>query len=327
MPVILLTNHYNEIPRKIVKEAVPEGFTLDTLDRANKEELLKKAGEADYFLVSGRVPIDREVIEAATRLKMIQRTGVGTDMLDIETLNEKKIPVYVNPGINSRSVAEHTMMLILSVLRRLPIVNSTVKNGIWLKQDMGVQSRELYKKKIGMIGMGNIGRNVVRMLKGFDVSIVYYDMYRLNEKQEEELGISYAPLSEVFQQADILTIHCPLTIETKKIINAETLASMKKGAIIINTARGGLIDEAALVKALDSGHIKAAGLDVFAQEPPDKTNPLLSFDNVTVSPHVGGVTYEAFKSMMFEAMNNMKLFEQGKKDKLENKRLKFDIDK
>lgn len=322
MPVVLITNHYNEVPMSILKEAVPEGFKLISLDKANKEELIQKAGEADYFLVSGRLPIDKEVIEAAPKLKMIQRTGVGTDMFDMKALNEKGIPVYVNPGINARSVAEHAMALILSVLRRLTIVNANVKNGIWLKQDTGVQSMELCGKTVGIIGMGNIGRTVVKMLQGFDVNIVYYDMYRLKEEQEKELGIKYAPLVEVFGKSDILSLHCPLTPETRKIVNAETIALMKKGAIIVNTARGGLIDEPALVSALESGHIKAAGLDVFEQEPPDKANPLLSFDNVTVSPHVGGLTYEAFKAMMVEAMNNMKIFEEGRAEELEGKRLK-----
>jgi len=322
MPVILLTNHYNEIPLSILKGAVPEGFELITLDKANKEELVKKAGEADYFLGSGRLPIDREVIEAATKLKMIQRTGVGADSFDMKVLNEKNIPVYVNPGVNAVSVAEHALMLILAVLRRVAVVNGNVKKGIWAKQDTGVQGRELYGKTVGMIGMGNIGRNAAKMLRGFEVKIVYYDMYRLKEEQEKELGITYAPLAEVLKQADILSLHCPLTPETKGIINAQTIASMKKGAVIINTARGGLIVETDLISALQSGQIKAAGLDVFAEEPPAKDNPLFSLDNVTLTPHVGGLTYEAFRSMMAEAMHNMKLFEEGKADELESKRLR-----
>jgi len=321
MPVILLTNHYNEGPLSIAKAAVPEGFELISLDKACKEELIVKAKDAHYFLVSGRLPIDREVLDASPNLKMIQRTGVGTDMFDMEALKEKNIPVYVNMGINARSVAEHAVMLILATLKRLTIVNANVKNGIWLKQDTGVQNRELCGKTVGIIGMGNIGRMVVKMLKGFDVSIVYYDMYRQREETEKELGITYATMEDVFKKADIISLHCPLTPETKGMINAKALSMMKKGVIIINTARGGLIDEAALIDALKSGQVRAAGLDVFAKEPPDKTNPLLGFDNVIVSPHVGGLSYEAFRSMMVEAMNNMKLFEEGRAEELESKRL------
>ena len=321
MPTILLTNHYNEIPLSIVKGALPKGFKFISLDKATKEEIIKKAAEADYFLVSGRLPIDREVIEAAPRLKMIQRTGVGTDMLDMEVLKEKGISVYVNMGVNARSVAEHAMMMILSVIRRLTIVNRNVKNGIWQKQDTGVQSNELGGKTVGILGMGNIGRNLAEMLKGFNVKIVYYDMYRLNPYREKELDVEYCTLNEVLKRADIVSLHCPLTPETRKIINEDTIAIMKKGVIIINTARGGLIDEAALIKALEQGHIKGAGLDVFEKEPPEKTNPLLKFDNVTVSPHMGGLTYEAFQSMMVGAMENIKLFEEGNEEELESKKL------
>lgn len=323
MPVILLTNHYNEGPLAIARGAVPEGFNLMTLNKPCKEELVEKAKKADYFLVSGRLPIDEEVLDAASKLKMIQRTGVGTDMLNREALKKKNIPVYINVGINARSVAEHAMMLILTTLRRLAVINADVKGGTWLKQDTGVKSRELYGKTVGIIGMGNIGRMVVKMLKGFGVDILYYDMYRQSEENERKLGIVYTSMDEIFQKADIISLHCPLVPETNNIINTETISKMKKGVIIINTARGGLIDEAALVRALKSGHVGAAGLDVFSKEPPSKRNPLFGFNNVTVSPHVGGLSYEAFKGMMTGAMNNMRLFEEGRAEELENKRLEL----
>ncbi len=323
MPVILLTNHYNEGPLAIARGAVPEGFNLMTLNKPCKEELVEKAKKADYFLVSGRLPIDEEVLDAASKLKMIQRTGVGTDMLNREALKKKNIPVYINVGINARSVAEHAMMLILTTLRRLAVINADVKGGTWLKQDTGVKSRELYGKTVGIIGMGNIGRMVVKMLKGFGVDILYYDMYRQSEESERKLGIVYTSMDEIFQKADIISLHCPLVPETNNIINTETISKMKKGVIIINTARGGLIDEAALVRALKSEHVGAAGLDVFSKEPPSKRNPLFGFNNVTVSPHVGGLSYEAFKGMMTGAMNNMRLFEEGRAEELENKRLEL----
>lgn len=323
MPVILLTNHYNEGPLAIAKGAVPEGFGLIYLNKPCKEELIKKAKEADYFLVSGRLSIDREVLDAAPGLKMIQRTGVGVDMLDMKALKEKNIPVYINMGINARSVAEHAVMLILTGLRRLTAVNAAVKKGVWLKQDTGVQSRELHGKTVGIIGMGNIGRTVVEMLRGFGVNIIYYDMYRQEEKREKELGITYMSMEEVFKKADIISLHCPLVPETKGIVNSNSIAKMKKGVILINTARGGLIDEPSLINALESGHVMAAGLDVFSKEPPSKDNGLFGFDNVTVTPHVGGLSYEAFKGMMTEAMNNMKLFEEGRADELESKKLEL----
>jgi phosphoglycerate dehydrogenase-like enzyme len=321
MPVILLTNYYDGIPKTIAQEAVPAGFQLLTLASATKECLLEMAGEAEYFLVSGRLPIGKDVLAVAKRLKMIQRTGVGTDMFDMDALKERGIPLYVNMGVSAISVAEHAMMLMLSVLRRLTVLNAEVKSGIWTKQANGVRNHELYGKTIGMVGMGNIGKAVAKMLQGFDVKIYYYDMYRLKPEQEATLGIVYKPLQEVLQAADIVSLHCPLTADTKNMMNAGMFACMKKGSILINTARGGLIDEAALVQALRTGHIKAVGLDVFSQEPPDKANALLGLDTVTATPHVGGLTYEAFRSMMVEAMQNMQLFEEGKQALLEDKRL------
>lgn len=322
MPVILLTNHYGARPAAIVREAVPEGFTLIMLDSASQQELVEKAPLADYFLVSGRLLINREVVTAATKLKMIQRTGVGTDMFDMDAINARGIPVYVNSGVNAASVAEHAVLHILAALRRLTIVNANVRNGIWAKQDSGLQSNDLCGKTVGLLGAGNIGRHVARMLSGFDCNVVYYDMFRLTPEMEQQYHLTYKTLDELLAQSDIISLHCPMTPETRGIINAETVARMKDGAILVNTARGGLINEEALVQALQSGKIKAAGLDVFGTEPPAADHPLFAFDRVTVSPHIGGVSYESFKGMMAEAMKNMVVFENGGAAALEGKRLK-----
>jgi D-3-phosphoglycerate dehydrogenase len=322
MPVILLTNHYDERPAAIVKEAVPEGFTLMMLEKECQQELVEKAPLADYFLVSGRLQISQEVISAATRLKMIQRTGVGIDMLDLKAIGERNIPVYVNAGINAASVAEHAVLHILAALRRLVIVDASIRNGIWAKRDNGLQTNELSGKTVGLVGAGNIGRHTAKMLSGFDCRIIYYDMYRLSPEMEQELGITYQPFEQLLEQSDIISLHCPLTDETRGIINKETIAKMKDGVILVNTARGGLIVEQDLREALDSKKVKAAGLDVFSTEPPAKDNPLITCQNVTLSPHMGGVTYESFKDMMAGAMQNMVIYEQGRMAELESKRLK-----
>lgn len=321
MPVILLTNNYSKDPLSIIENQLPGGFTLITLDKASKEELLKKAGMADYFLASGRVPIDREVVNAATRLKMIQRTGVGTDTLDLEVLREKNIPVYVNTGVNSRSVAEHTLMLILAVLRRLTLVDASVKRGNWLKQELGIQCNELGGKTVGLIGMGNIGMEVAKMLRAFGVKILYYDISKLSEDKEQELNINFCSLSELLKKVDILSLHCPLNSRTEGMIGRKEIESMKSGSIIINTSRGRLIDEDALVDLLISGHIKGAGLDVYSKEPLPNNSPLLNLDNVILTPHIGGVTHEAFHRMIREGLQNIKFFDEGQLDIIESKRL------
>ena len=321
MPLILLTNRYSEKVLEIVSSQVPAGFEFLSLEKADKESLISKAGEADYFLASGRLAIDKKVIEAATKLKMIQRTGVGTDTLDLARLKQKGIPVYVNAGINSFSVAEHTVLLMLAVLRRLPIVCAGVKAGKWKKNDVGMECRSLRGKTIGMIGVGKIGKAVVTMLQAFGVEILYYKVKRLTPQEEKRLNLRYCTLGSLLKQVDILSINCPLTPQTRGLISHGELASMKVGSFIINTGRGPIIDEEALVSALQSGHIAGAGLDVFSQEPPGKDNPLLVLDNVVATPHVGGLTLETFSEMMRDAFENISLFEMGKLDLIENKKL------
>ena len=237
MPVILLTNHYSEQPKRIIKQQVPEGFDFVTLDKAAKDNLLALAPQADYFLVSGRVPIDSDVIEAAVKLKMVQRTGVGIEMLDTQTLKEKGIPVYVNRGVNADSVAEHTLMLILSVLRRLSVLDASVKCGQWRKQELGVQCHELKDKVVGLIGLGSIGLKVAGILNAFNAKVIYFDSIRIGEEKEKELGISFQPFSDLLKQVDVLSLHCPLSVETEGMIGYKELRSMKKGAIVINTSR------------------------------------------------------------------------------------------
>lgn len=322
MPVILLTNHYSNKVLKVVENELPQGFNFISLENASKEELVKKAKLADYFLASGRVAIDKEVIASASKLKMIQRTGVGTDTLDLKTLNERNIPVYVNAGVNSFSVAEHTILLILSVLRRINTIDTGLKAGIWQKNEIGIECRSLNNKIIGLIGVGNIGKNVVKMLQPFGVKILYFDLFRLNEHEEHLMNIQFCELKDLLKKVNILSLHCPLTAQTRGIIGFNEIAIMQSGSYIINTGRGSLIDESALIQALQTGHIRGAGLDVFSKEPVDKDNTLLTLDNVVLTPHVGGLTLETFSKMMRDAFDNIQLFENGHCELLENKRLK-----
>jgi len=323
MSVILLTNHYGRKPREILKKVVPKGFELITLKKSTKTELLNEAHKANYFLVSGRLPIDEEVLNKAVNLKMIQRTGVGTDMLDEKVIRQKNIPVYVNHGVNARSVAEHTIMLMLSVLRQLPTAHATVKSGKWKRHELGLKSNELCKKNIGLVGLGNIGLNVVKMLQPFDVKIFYFKPSRLSIKQENLLNITYCELHELLKKVDILSLHCPLNSETQELIGKDEIAMVKRGAVIINTARGGLINEDALVEALQTGHLKGAGIDVYKTEPLQGVTQLTALNNVVLTPHQGGITAEAFQRMMQEAMENIRLFEKGLFKQIEQNKIKI----
>lgn len=321
---ILHTARYTGIPLEILQASCPQGFTVKTLDEASYEQLLKEAVDADYFLVSGRLPIDKAVLDAAPRLKMIQRTGVGTEMLDLDEIRKRNIPVYVNAGVNAQSVAEHTLTLILAALKRLPQINAQTHNGVWKKQQQGVTTHELYGKTVGLVGMGNIGRLTAAMLQTFGAEVIYTDVFRQNEEVETSLGLTYCESFEaMIPQCDILSFHCPLTTENTEMLNKKTLAMMKQGAIVVNTARGKLINPNDLYDALKSGQLAAAALDTHYEEPLKEGHKLAELDNVILTPHIGGLSYEAFANMMREAMENINAFEEGRLDEIENKRLKL----
>lgn len=322
MPKVLHTARYVGLPLEILQNACPNGFTVKTLDVATHEELIKEAADADYFLVSGRLPIDKAVLDNAPRLKMIQRTGVGTEMLDVEEIRKRGIPVYVNAGVNARSVAEHTLTLILALLKRLPQINAQTHSGVWKKQQQGVTTHELFGKTVGLVGMGNIGRLVAAMLQPFGAKVLYTDVFRQEKDTENNLGLTYCDSFEaLLPQCDILSFHCPLTKENTEMLNKRTLTLMKQGAIVINTARGKLINPDDLYEALQSGHLASAALDTHYEEPFKEGYRLTELDNVILTPHIGGLSHEAFESMLFGAMQNIEAFEAGRLDEIASKKL------
>lgn len=320
MKKILHTAKYSGIPLDILQASCPEGFSVKTLDEATHEQLVKEAIDADYLLVSGRLSIDETVLEVASRLKMIQRTGVGTEMLDIDAIKAHGIPVYVNAGVNAQSVAEHTLTLILACLKRLPQINQQTHQGIWKKQQLGVTTRELKGKTVALVGMGNIGRLVAQMLQGFGTNIIYNDVVRQPSETEQRLGLSYYDSFEaMLPEADILSFHCPLTPENIEILNNRTLGMMKHGVIVVNTARGKLINSDDLYASLKVGHLSAA-LDTHYEEPIKEGYKLAELDNVILTPHIGGLSYEAFQSMMNSAMSNIAAYDRGEIDAISKAR-------
>lgn len=322
MSKILHTARYTGLPLEILQKACPDGFIVKTLDEATSEQLTREATDACYFLVSGRLPIDKTVLDNAPKLKMIQRTGVGTEMLDVEAIKQRGIPVYVNAGVNAQSVAEHTLTLMLACLKRLPQINRQTHEGVWKKQQVGVTTRELKGKTVALVGMGNIGRLVAQMLQPFGAKVVYTDVFRQSEEVESRLGLTYYDSFEaLLPQADILSFHCPLTKENTEMLNSKTLAMMKHGAIVVNTARGKLINPDDLYDALQSGQLAGAALDTHFEEPIKEGYRLAELDNVILTPHIGGLSYEAFETMMRDAMQNIKAFEEGRLDEIASKRL------
>ena len=253
---------------------------------------------------------------------MIQRTGVGLDSIDLEYIRNHDIPFYVNKGVNAQSVAEHTILLMLASLRNLVEINENTKRGIWKKQAQGVCTHELCGKTVGLIGMGAIGRKVAGMLKAFGAEVLYNDVSKMKQEDENALGIKFSTREEIIEKSDIISLHCPLTDDTRHMINDRAVNKMKNGVILINTARGGLIDEAALINGIKNGKIAGAGIDVYEKEPVDNSE-VLNLQNVITTPHIGGVTYDSFYQMMYQAMRNIEMFDKGQLQEIEQSRYKF----
>ena len=316
MKNILLSNKYNGEPYEIIKQVIPSNMNLLMLDELTEENFIEKVKYADYILASGRIKINNSVLDKASNLKMIQRTGVGLDSIDLDALKSRNIPLYVNKGVNSKSVAEHTILLMLAALRNLCTINNNTKNGIWNKQNQGVKTRELSEQTVGIIGMGHIGQLVAHILKSFGANVLYFDSNKLDEDTEKQLNILYADMDTIFKESDIISLHCPLTMQNKNLIYKNNIEKMKDGVIIINTARGGLILENDLIYSLKNNKVRFACLDVFEEEP-IKNAELLNLENVIITPHIGGVTYDSFYRMMKEAMHNIEFFDNGCLDEIE----------
>lgn len=299
MPKILLGNCYDEQSFSILQECIPEGYDLSQLPHPSQEELVEAVEDADYLIASGRLRIDKTVITHASRLKMVARTGVGLDSIDLKALEEAGISLRVNEGVNSTSVAEHTMLLILAALRRLPEVDRLVKKGEWPKRVLGVKTHELAGKRVFVAGLGSIGGKVSQLLNAFGCHVFGSD------------HVERGCLPDDFYSADIVTLHCPLLPETKHLIDSSTVELMKPGCIVVNTARGGLIDEYALAKGLKCGQIGFACLDVRGCEPSKDPSPFDGLDNVILTSHIAGITYESFRAMLEGAVTNIVEFEKA----------------
>ena len=308
---ILLTNQYTGEPLRIATEAVPEGFGIMMPAAATQEALEELAPEADYILAGGRLKITAALLDRAVKLKMVQRSGVGLDALDLEALRQRGIPLYVNQGVNAQSVAEHALLLMLASLRRLPVIDRNTKAGVWKKQEQGIRTAELGGKTVGLIGMGHIARTLVGLLKPFRVEILYTNLFREAPEYERENNMRFVGLDELLAASDVVSVHCALTDETRNLISAEKIRGMKDGAVLVNTARGEIVDPAAVADALRSGKLSFAGLDVHGTEPVPEDYPLKDLENVILTPHIAGVTADSFRAMMAAAFRNIACFDRG----------------
>ena len=284
-PVVLIAEELS--PATIA--VLGEGFEIQHCDGANRTELLSALGTANAVLVRSATKMDAEAIAAAPNLKIIARAGVGLDNVDVPAASAAGVLVVNAPTSNIVSAAELAVSLLLAVARNVVPANLALKNGQWKRSQFG--GVELQGKTVGIIGMGKIGMLVAQRLAGFDMKFVAYDPY-VNAAPSGGPEIKMVSLDELLAESDFVTIHIPKTDETKGLINAAALAKMKPTSFVINAARGGVLDEAALFTAITSGTIAGAGLDVYATEP-CTDSPLFGLDNVVATPHLGASTEEA----------------------------------
>lgn len=248
----------------------------------------------------------------APKLKLIQRWGAGYDTVDIQAAGARNIQVSVASGLNAVSVSEYAVMLMLAVYRHIVEVHNNILSGGWRDKAIAERSYSIAGKTVGLIGLGNIGKRVARLVQSFGAKAVYYDVKRLPLEQEKSWGIDYLPLELLLQHADIVSLHVPLTKETHHMINKNNLVLMKPTAILINTARGGTVDENDLADAIREGKLLGAGMDVLEQEPPAADHPLINLKGVVLSSHNAGTTADNSINMANRCADNIFKVSEGK---------------
>jgi phosphoglycerate dehydrogenase-like enzyme len=296
---VVLLDHVGIVApvREIQDSVLPVGWSLDRIEGVSRTDALERlslsAASAEALLV-GDFDIDQQVIEAMPNLRIIQVFGVGFETIDLDFAASRGVAVCNAPGLNAIPVAEHTLLLALAAARSLPTLDREVRQGRWPQYDYRAQSSELAGKTWGVVGFGNIGRLVAVRAAGFDMHVLYY---RVAHGPATMAGAEFAELNDLLERSHVVSLHVPLNERTRNIIGRHELRRMRPDAILVNTARGGLVDTDALISALSERWIAAAGLDVFDQEPLSPRSPLVNLPNVVLSPHTSAGTRETTQRM------------------------------
>ena len=304
----------------ISKLIAPEDVILEILEpiadiklghgkKYSEQELLTEIRDMDGIIVTMNEQVTKKVMEATSKLRIISKYGAGVENIDIDAATELGIIVAYSP-LNDTAVAEHAILLMLASLRKLPSLKKHMEGGGWAL-DIGptLLGGELAGKTVGIIGLGRIGSRLAKMLRCFGVSLLAYDPYVSGEMATMA---ELVDLNTLLRESDIVTLHVKLTPETQHLIGEKALKLMKPSAILVNTSRGAIVDEAALIKALEKGWIAGAGLDVFESEPPNRDNPLFKLDNVIITPHIAGVTKDARRKVVTQTAQSVAFVLEGK---------------
>ncbi len=307
--LLVASSHFSELCMEQKRYLLERGFEITEnasslpLPQGQAAEM---AREADAVFVGVEV-WDAALFDSASNLSILCRWGVGLDNIDLDEAKKRGIVVTSAAGCNHNAVAEHTLALILSLLRMVPFYDRTTRGGGWKRRI----APELNSQTVGLIGFGRIGKTVARRLRGFDAPVLVYDRY-VKAGPGDGPNVHSVELDELLASSDVVSLHCPATPETTHLINRETIGRMKEGALLINTARGALVDEKALHEALSTGRLGGAGLDVFEDEPTDQDNPLFSLENVVVTPHLSAYTHNTFDNVAWTCTNAVIDFFEGR---------------
>lgn len=298
---VLVSDPLHEEGLKILEKE--KQLQVDVKPKLPPEELKKTIKGYDAIIVRSATKLTKDIIEAGARLRLIGRAGVGLDNVDVATASKKGIMVVNAPAGNTISTAEHTFSMIMALSRNIAQADVSMKSGKWEKKKfMGV---ELYGKTLGIVGLGRIGAEVAKRALSFEMKVIAYDPF-LSEEQAKKIGVEIVDFDKLIKKADYITVHTPLTGETRHILGEKEFKKVKKGVKVINCARGGIVDEAALIKAISSGAVSGAAFDVFEKEPLDPNSPLLKFDNVVLTPHLGASTEEAQVNVSIDIANTVR---------------------
>ena len=284
----------------------------------SEEEICELVSDADILMSDPfhHLDVTEKIIEAGKNLKLIQCHTVGYDDVDIVAARERSIPVANSAGITAKPMAEYTIMAALYLLKPIKYADEELRKGRWAQEEITTQPRlipqELGSKTLGIIGYGSVGREVARMARVFGTKVLYYKRNRLPKEAEEKLGVEYASFEDILLSSDVLSVNVPLTEKTRDMIGEKEIAMMKQGAILINTARGNIVDERALAEALKEGKLRGAAVDVFKSEPIDYDCPLLELENVILTPHISAVSPETIKRVPVKVCENLNRIYEGK---------------
>jgi D-3-phosphoglycerate dehydrogenase / 2-oxoglutarate reductase len=311
--ILLSTTSYQDTPGAHHDLLNSQGYEI-VRERGplNEARMLELAGEFDGFLCGDDDITEAVLAKCGPRLKVISKYGIGLDKIDLSACKERRVPVLFTPGVNHTTVAEHTFCLLLALVRNLVDSVVATRAGKWTR----ITGNELWQKRVGVVGLGRIGQEMVKRCRGFEMEVHGFGNYWPEDFARQQRITRHESLDAMLPHVDILSLHTMLSHETRHLINAERIARLPQGAILVNTSRGELVDSAAVLEALNSGHLGGYATDVMEQEPPPPDHPLLSHPKAIVTPHIGSRTYESVPRQAMRATKNLINFFNGDDDVL-----------